>query len=1432
VLSLAVQADGKILVGGHFFTLGGQDRNSIGRLNNTGPAIQSLTADGSSLTWTRGGTSPEVWRSTFESSPDGALWTNLGAGIRIPGGWQLTGLALPTNTTLRARGYTVGGYENSSGWFVETSIGPPGIDTQPASLTNGAGTTAAFTVYAVGSGPLSYQWRKDGANLADGGNVSGTATGSLSLSNVLGGDAGRYSVVISNALGSVTSAAATLTVIDPVINAQPASQVQNAGGSVTLSVVAAGTEPLSYQWRKGGVAQAGATQSSLTLTNLQGSDASSYDVVVSNALGSVTSAVALLSVNLAFPDAFNPGTDGSVLSLAVQADGKILVGGQFTTLGGQSRNNIGRLNADGSLDMNFNPGAGSGVFALAVQADGRILVGGYFTTLDGQSRNRIGRLNADGTLDTSFNPGPDGPVCSLAVQADGRILVGGGFTTLGGQNRNYIGRLNADGTLDMGFNPGADHVVVSLAVQADGKILVAGLFSTLGGQSRNYIGRLNANGTLDTSFNPGVSGDAVFSLVVQADGKILAGGGFTGLAGQSRTNIGRLNVDGTLDMNFNPGADNGVYSLVVQADGKILVGGNFTALGGQSRDRIGRLNADGTLDTSFNPATDNTVYSLAVQPDGKVLVGGYFKTLAGQSRTNIGRISNSGPAGQSLTFDGSTLTWARGGTSPEVWRTTFEYSPDGAGWSNLGGGIRIPGGWQQTGLALPTNTTFRGRGYTAGGSHNSSSWFVETSIGPPVITTQPASLTNNAGTTAAFAVSAFGSGPLNYQWRKDGGNLADGGNTFGTATATLTLSNVLGGDAGGYSVLISNVLGSVTGAVATLTVIDPVINVQPASQAKNAGDSVTNRVVAAGTAPLSYQWRKDGVPLAGATRSSLTLTNLQESDTGSYDVVISNVWGSMTSAVALLSVNLALPDAFSPAADDWVYSLAVQADGKVLVGGNFTTLGWQIRNRIGRLNADGTLDASFNPGTGGSAFATPSVYSLAMQADGQILVGGNFYTLGGQIRNNIGRLNADGTPDNGFNPGAGGSPFANPSVHSLAVQADGKILVGGNFTTLGEQSRTNIGRLNADGTLDPSFDPRTHGAVNSLVLQADGRILVGGAFATLGGQSRNHIGRLNGDGTLDTSFDPGSDDTVRSLAVQADGKILVGGGFTTLGGQSRTLLGRLNAAGTLDTSFNPGAGGSPFANPSVYSLAVQADGKILVGGNFTTLGGQRRNFVGRLNADGSLDTSFNPGAANIVFSLAVQADGKILLGGYFTALGGQERYRIGRLNNTDPATQSLAFDGSTLTWLRGGTSPEVWRTSFEYSPDGNSWISLGAGIRIPGLPAGQAGGWQLTGLALPTNTTFRARGYTVGGYGNASSWLVETVLRQPLVISDILYSASGQFRFSAAGPAGQMVVIEASTDLRTWTPLQTNTLGAAPRSFSDPQAALFPTRFYRLRSGP
>jgi len=359
-------------------------------------------------------------------------------------------------------------------------------------------------------------------------------------------------------------------------------------------------------------------------------------------------------------------------------------------------------------------------------------------------------------------------------------------------------------------------------------------------------------------------------------------------------------------------------------------------------------------------------------------------------------------------------------------------------------------------------------------------------------------------------------------------------------------------------------------------------------------------------------------------------------------------------------------DSFDPGANGQVITMALQTDGKIVVGGNFTTLGGGASTRrdfIGRLNPDGTVDTSFNPGAGAA------VSALAIQADGKILVGGAFSTLGGGTRRYIGRLNTDGTLDTSFDPGAGGA------LAALAVQADGKILVGGSFLTLGgggtgTTPRNYIGRLNPDGTLDTSFDPGAGSLVYAFALQADGRILVGGNFTYLGVggtgiTTRSYIARLNSDGSVDDSFDPGASGPVSALALQADGRILVGGNFTTLGSGPRNYIGRLNSDGSLDVTFDPGAGGP------VYALEVQSDSKILAGGNFTTLGGggsgtTSRNYIGRFNPDGTLDANFDPGAGAYVSKLIVQPDGRILVGGGFRTLGGggtgtTTRIYIGRL---------------------------------------------------------------------------------------------------------------------------------------------------------------------------
>jgi uncharacterized delta-60 repeat protein len=344
-------------------------------------------------------------------------------------------------------------------------------------------------------------------------------------------------------------------------------------------------------------------------------------------------------------DSFDPNANDFIVSIAVQADGKVLAGGAFTTIGGQTRIRIARLDPTTGLADSFNPNANSNtVLSIAVQADGKVLAGGAFTTIGGQTRNRIARLETDGRLDQTLNLSvPAGVVYATAVQLDGKILIGGTFSTVLGTARNNIARLNTDGTLDMAFNPNANGTVYSIAVQGDGKILAGGTFfgaNSIGGQTRSRIARLDATTGLADSFDPNANA-GVLSIAVQADGKILAGGTFTTIGGQTRNHIARLDPVTGFDDSFDPNANGLVYSIAVQADGKILAGGLFTNIGGQTRQYIARLDATTGLADSFDPNANSFVYSIAVQADGKILAGGAFfgaNSIGGQTRNRIARL--------------------------------------------------------------------------------------------------------------------------------------------------------------------------------------------------------------------------------------------------------------------------------------------------------------------------------------------------------------------------------------------------------------------------------------------------------------------------------------------------------------------------------------------------------------------------------------------------------------------------------------------------------------------------------------------------------------------------------------------------------------------------------------------------------------------------
>ncbi|RRR69459.1 MAG: hypothetical protein EI684_15585 [Candidatus Viridilinea halotolerans] len=337
------------------------------------------------------------------------------------------------------------------------------------------------------------------------------------------------------------------------------------------------------------------------------------------------------------------------------------------------------------------------------------------------------------------------------------------------------------------------------------------------------------------------------------------------------------------------------------------------------------------------------------------------------------------------------------------------------------------------------------------------------------------------------------------------------------------------------------------------------------------------------------------------------------------------------------------------------------ADGKILVAGQFTHVDDIPRNHIARLNNDGSLDPSFDPGTGADAM----VEDIVVQPDGKIIIVGEFASFNNQARSRVARLEADGTLDASFVP-----PEIEGRVWEALLQPDGKLLIAGRFVHVDGQIRMGIARLHPDGSFDERFnahiahtDPHSNNFVAGLAIQPDGKILIGGRFdLSIENQAFVHFARLNPDGSLDRSAEPiYFGDTLREIALQPDGKILVSGRFHQVNDHRRSYVARLNHDLSLDLSFQP----NPGPDQVVVSIVALPDGKVLIGGEFTQVNQQPQRSVARLLADGQLDYSFHPfynidGAVYYVLPLD---DGHSLIGGLFNSIESHRSLGLARLQS-------------------------------------------------------------------------------------------------------------------------------------------------------------------------
>ncbi len=328
-----------------------------------------------------------------------------------------------------------------------------------------------------------------------------------------------------------------------------------------------------------------------------------------------------------------------------------------------------------------------------------------------------------------------------------------------------------------------------------------------------------------------------------------------------------------------------------------------------------------------------------------------------------------------------------------------------------------------------------------------------------------------------------------------------------------------------------------------------------------------------------------------------------------------------------------------------VLNSAIQSDSKVITVGGFTVYNGDSLNFIARLNTNGSVDTSFNIGTG----FNDATDRIAIQADGKIVDQDNLDKLFMFMNVKVLR----GYNDYLFLDNTFGTGFTSGGAECIMVQADGKIILAGGFSSFNGVNASDIIRLNSDGSVDNSFVYgtgfiATHSSIISDgAIQADGKILLAGQFTSYNGVSAKNIIRLNIDGSVDNSFVSGSgfNSQIYTIAVNSSGNIIAGGRFTSYNGAAANRMVALTSTGSINTSFVYGSG----LNEVPYDIVYSNDGSVLIGGNFTSYNGSTANRIVKISASGIVDGSVNYGVGfdNMVLSITGN-----YIGGHFTSFDG------------------------------------------------------------------------------------------------------------------------------------------------------------------------------------
>jgi hypothetical protein len=872
----------------------------------------------------------------------------------------------------------------------------PAITGQPAATNVIAGKSASFTVTASGTAPLNYYWLKNGTALADGGNISGSATATLTLTNVGGADAANYSVLVSNSVSTAASSNAALTVVlPPGINSQPAPQTQAVGGNATFSVTASGSAPLNYFWLKNGAAIAngakysGVNSSNLTVAALATTDAGNFSVTVSNLAGSVTSSNAALTVvsapTITAPPANVSVVAGAGASFTVTATGSAPLTYQWLKNGTPLANG-GNVSGSTNATLNFSAVTTNDAASYSVAV----------------SNSLGGIISSPATLTVSVPPAIVMPPASATVLAGSNVS----FTVTASGTATLFYQWLKNGTTISG----ATNAILTLAsISANDAASYSVIVSNLAGTATSSAAVLTVSTVPSITTPPvnvyGIPGSNI-SFSVTADGSapltyqwlkngtpLSNAGNITG-ATNATLNLSAITTNDAASYtvavsNSFGGVISSAATLTVAVPPAILSSpANVTTQAGSNVSFT--VTASGTATLFYQWLKNGTAISGANSAT-LTLVNVSSADAASYSVTVTNAVGSANSASATLTVlvpPAITLQpvgVSVGQGSPASFTTSATgTAPLSFQW--LKNGVKISGANSNV-LSFAAVTTNDAASYSVVvtnivGTIASSSATL-TVLVSPVILTQPVSATVAAGSNASFTVTAAGTGTLTYQWLKNGTNIS------GATGATLTLLNVSSADAANYSVVVANGSGSTTSGTAVLNVLAaPSIVTQPVSQSSQLGSNVVLSVTASGSGPLNYQWYKNGSALtsggniSGSSSNILTIVALTTNEVANYFVIVSNAIGMVTSVTATISVNTA-PVITSQPTNQFV-AVGATAVLKVAVSGA-GPLSYQWYTLSYQWNKKGTK-LSDNKNISGATSNTLTLAKAAKSANGNYIV--------------------------------------------------------------------------------------------------------------------------------------------------------------------------------------------------------------------------------------------------------------------------------------------------------------------------------------------------------------------------------------------------------------------------------------------------------------